>query len=166
MRRYKIFNRSNHLGRKALRFSDTEDATRFLQHATLDHDILNDLRRWAVENDCSRRQDAELVRYAASHLVYGDLRVAWFQERLDFQATQSSSAETAPNDRTSKPRTSSGERVTPSSLRASKSEASPKSTLSSAPVDIAKQIATLLAAAKSGAPFCEQCQNSKSGSPT
>lgn len=141
------------------RFYDTDEASSFLRIATSDFDTLNDLRRWAWDQGFALRQDVDLLKYASACLVSDDLRVARYP--LEYRTAYGGPPEAEPPAEQS--RTSSAERATPSTFRPQKSEPPPQTTPSRSAVDVDQQIATLLAAAQNGAPFCEQCEKANSG---
>lgn len=160
MPRYTFFTRSDRVSSKFQRFSDKDEARRFLHNATSDFDTLNDLRLWANDQGFLRRDDTDLVDYAAAYLVFGDLRVARYPLKLSEISSGGTTEETAGEAEDRTPLTNSADRATPSALRRPRTDPAPaaspppKQTV----VDINTQIAALIAAAQSGAPFCEQCQ--------
>ena len=161
MQRTRFFGRRDRSKLKWRRFTDAEGATRFLQSVTSDFDTINNLRRWAADHGSSFRQHRDLIRHAAAHLVSGELRVPHSEAlvRSNYLGSSSVNMSELP-ERTPK---TPGERTTPSSFHKPESASSPNASQASVQpnIDVAKQIAILLAAAQSGTPFCEQCEKAK-----
>jgi len=166
MPRYSFFKRGDGSGVVGRRFVDADEASRFLRSTFSDRDTLNDLRRWAHDRGAANWQDRTLLQYASGRLVSGELRVTGEARRLSGGGSQSADPATASEARDQPARNSTGPgaRVTPSMMRTPQSEPEPQAPQAPpAPkADIAKQIATLLAAAQNGTPFCEQCEKAKS----
>ena len=155
MREYIFVDRFAGLNKSARRFSDHDDALRFLRELATDFDALAELRIWASNRGSVPRTDRELLEHAAVCLVSGELVMM-------AKATQKALATQAPKVRELRerqPRRSTAqvqeeprESTTPSAIRAPSSAPAP---------DVAQQVAVLLAAAQSGTPFCEQCEKAK-----
>lgn len=164
MREYRFGNHFSDLTKSPRRFLDQNEALRFLREVASNFDTLIDLRTWASERRVALRPDRDLLHEAAACLVSGEL-IAWSLTSV----THGRSAPKAQKTETTTQRPMSNapiaqsdprDRVTPSALRKSSAEPAPSPT-PVAEIDVAQQVATLLAAAKDGTPFCEQCERAK-----
>jgi len=160
MRRY-FFDRSKLRARVTERhFTDRSEALRFLNRVKTNHDALDELRYWYVRNGRTPQSDRELMEYCATALTSGRLRV---YERLVRAPSVHGSIKQV-DEAPMRPTKSEGDRVTPSAMRGATQRTQPSSTQPKKPsIDVESQIASLQAAAESGAPFCEQCAKLSSG---
>lgn len=163
MRKYIFSDRYAGLVRSPIPFFNAEKALQFLRDAASDYNSLVDLRMWASRQGSGLRDDSDLLEYAAKGLVSGELvagtlgKVAARDRTM--HALKGGGASKEQQHKAPPEPLKSGETTTPSALREPREEPKPDPKPAPAPaMDVAQQVAVLLAAAKSGAPFCEQCE--------
>jgi hypothetical protein len=167
MRKYIFSDRFEGMTKAPLRFFKHDKALQFLREATAEYNTLVDLRHWASRRGHRPLPDRELLEYAATCLIAGNLVAGTFGKVTKESSKPSvmkgggagviQKREVAPA-----PAYRPGERTTPSALIDRQPEKAPEPAPLPAPtLDVKEQVAALLAAAQSGAPFCEQCEKSK-----
>ena len=132
-----------------LRFREREEALRFLRGAVSDDSVMRHLRRWADGRGHAVTGERDIVERAAAALLTGALR-----------------ARRVPVAPVGGPGTDDGTPARPSEVVSPtlfERDAPPPPDSSPAPqrqtaIDVAQQVKALLAAAKNGSPFCEQCE--------
>jgi hypothetical protein len=172
MRNYRFSDRVIGANTWSCHFWDRYEALLFLRRMTTDFDTLHDLRIWASKRGTGPRSDRDLMEFAATCLVSGELVVGSLS-RLDSGglvrpvtgADKSGGGVSEQRPRpteTYDPRNESGERTTPSAFRQPRQELLPEvMPVSALAVDVARQVVTLLSAARDGTPFCEQCEQAR-----
>ena len=161
MRKYRFSSRFQDSAGEVLRFHDRGDALRFLRKLAPDFDMLSELRRWGNDSIHKPRSDKSLLHFASASLVSGELTV-WYLDRVTRGGGGGTPADTAKPEVPARAQRNPRERVTPSAMREPPQEPWTQSAAVPVPeVDVAQQVATLLAAAQNGTPFCEQCERAK-----
>lgn len=132
-------------------FHDHGEALRFLRAEASDFVSLGYLRVWADRRGFGSRLDRDLFQFAATGLVSGELTVRPVT-RVILGGTPGPSPSTRPSEAI--PRNEAPARAASVGLRKAPTKPPPKPANT---LDVDQQVAALMAAAKSGTPFCEQC---------
>lgn len=163
MRKYLFGHRFDDVIKSPMHFRTPDKARWFLEKAVTEYNTLSDLRTWAHRWGAAVRTDEELLDFAAISLVSGSLIVGEVDKTPgktpELRVMKGGGEGKPPPPRKVAPAPlAPGERTTPSEMREPKPEPKAESAPAPAPeMDTDQQVAALLAAAKSGAPFCEQC---------
>lgn len=160
MREYSFGDRFEKPGKSALRFHDLYEALEFLRTAAANFDTLVALRIWAGRRGSGPRPDRDLLDYAATCLVSGELTVVPLI-RFTYRGSMTGAGGGASRSLKQFPTAESGQpHSAPRETNVQPAAPEPRS-MPQTKVDVSAKVATLLAAAESGAPFCEQCEQAK-----
>jgi len=166
MRRYKFGDPAAWTAAVPKRFLDRDEALRFVRDQACDFDTLNDLRIWAHERGYRPRRDRDLFELVATCLDSGHLRVWPLAEVVSIGpvsrvAGGGEAQYTPPRAVPERPQATLNERMAVPELRIRPRDLQLPQAPPEFVIDLQRQIETLLTAAKSGMPFCEQCELAK-----